>query len=106
MSHDVSKVALSAQVMFATFEPPVVRCDIVLLAPARWGDQELPAGAPISLSFEVDREFERVSLLMMAQAWAAALAEIEIAVIVDDGRCFVVVSAGRRRLVLGMTPPE
>ena len=106
MSPDVNKVALSAQVIFAVFEPPVVRCDVVLLEPARWGDQELPAGAPISLSFEVDREFERVSLLMMTQAWAAAMAEIEIAVVVDGGRCYVVVSAGRRRLVVGMTPLE
>ena len=54
----------AAQVLFVTVDEPHVRLDVVLLDPAVWGRQHLPAGTPISISFDVDQPVHQSPVTM------------------------------------------
>jgi hypothetical protein len=93
----------AAQVLFVTVGEPEVRFDVVLLDRTVWGQQELAAGTPISISFEVEQQ-QRCAVEAMAGAWAAALAPIELIFTARDGRQLVIMAAGQKQLVLSMSP--
>ena len=94
----------AAQVLFVTVDEPHVRLDVILLDPAVWGRQHLPAGAPISISFDVDHAAHQSPVTGIARAWAAELAAIRLSFTEDDGRQLVIMAAGEERLVLAMEP--
>jgi hypothetical protein len=94
----------AAQVLFVTVDEPHVRLDAILLDPAVWGRQHLPAGAPISISFDVDHAVHQSPVTGIARSWAAELAAIRLTFTEDDGRQLVIMAAGEERLVLAMEP--
>lgn len=93
-----------AQVLFVTVDEPRIRFDVVLLDPASWGGQHLPAGTPISISFDLDRPGHQSPVTAMARAWAADLAPIQLTLTEDEGRQLVIMAAGDEKLVLSMAP--
>jgi hypothetical protein len=94
----------AAQVLFVTVDEPHVRLDVILLDPAVWGRQHLPAGTPISISFDVDHHVYQSPVTAIARAWAAESAAIGLTFTEDDGRQLVIMAAGDERLVLAMEP--
>ena len=93
-----------AQVLFVTVDEPRIRLDVVLLDPASWNGQHLPAGTPISISFDIDRPGHQSPVTTMARAWATALAPIQLTLTEDEGRQLVIMAAGDEQLVLAMAP--
>ena len=92
--------------LFVTIDEPAIRFDVILLDEVRVGSQRVPAGTPISIAFAVDRASERISVVAMAQMWAATLAPVELIFAEDDGQSTVVMAAGDERLVLSMDRPD
>ena len=92
--------------LFVTIDEPAIRFDVILLDEVRMGSQCAPAGTPISIAFAVDRASERISVVAMAQMWAATLAPVELIFAEDDGQSTVVMAAGDERLVLSMDRPD
>jgi len=93
-----------AQVLFVTVDEPRIRFDVVLLDPVSWGGHQLPAGTPISISFDIDRPGHQSPVTAMARAWAADLAPIQLTLTEDEGRQLVIMAAGDEKLVLSMAP--
>ena len=90
--------------LFVTVDEPRIRFDVVLLDPASWGGHQLPAGTPISISFDIDRPGHQSPVTAMARAWAADLAPIQLTLTEDEGRQLVIMAAGDEKLVLSMAP--
>ena len=94
----------TAQVLFVTVDEPRIRFDVVLMDATSWGGQHLPAGTPISISFDIDQPIHQSPVTSMARAWAAALAPIQLTFTEDEGRQQVIMAAGDEKLVLSMAP--
>ena len=93
-----------AQVLFVTVDEPRIRFDVVLMDATSWEGRQLPAGTPISISFDIDQPIHQSPVTSMARAWAAALAPIQLTFNEDEGRQLVVMAAGDEQLVLSMAP--